>query len=190
MRTLNIYFDYTKVGGNTVIGAVAYEGSGGLRHVFKKIEKLSIDESRGMNQFHYTIKAMNLGITELKHWIKQNKIRDLKVVLLNQNHLIFKWLSEQSYGMDYMESFEILNMNLFDLLDIVDFEYREITGKDNRVKKILKTEASMIKVDNQSLNFSLLRERLSENKSKVEERQRNMKVSGENNIVELNKFKV
>ena len=190
MGTLNIYFDFTKVGGNVVIGTVAYEKEGVLRHTFKKIEKLTLEESEKYNQFHSTIKALHLGIKELKEWITENKPGGMKVVLLNQNQLIFRWLAEQSYSIDYADVFEELNYDLFKLLDSVEFEYREITGKDNRVKKILKQEAATIKVDSQSLNFSLLREKFSDSKTRVEERENQRKVVGDTNIVDLNRFKV
>ena len=168
MKILNIYFDYINVNGNIVIGVVAYDGERKLSSCFRKIEKLDKELSELYNHFHCTLKSLEKALEE---YINYNKNKDkTKIVLLNQNSLIFKWLSEQNCNIDYMDLMNSIFYLIYECINYTSFEYKVIKGKDNKAKKLLKNDKESHINTNKELDFSKLKERLFKAKEKVEEK--------------------
>lgn len=183
MKKVNLYFDFVKKQGQVILGAVMYERGKSIRHEFKKVKRLSGEESSKYNQFHSTIKALSLGIEGLREWIKKERVGNVDVLLMNQNELVFKWLAEQSYDLSYKELFNELEYRLMEVLDYTEFGFVVIQGKENKAKKMLKTESPDDSFIYRKLDFKGLRGRLGKQKQK-------RKASGGNNIVSIEKFRL
>lgn len=185
MKGINLYFDFCKKQGQIIIGAAAYERGKNLKYLFKKVERLSCEESAEYNQFHATIKALNLAVESLGEWVRKEKAEGVDVLFMNQNELVFRWLKEQNYGMGYRDLFSELEENILKVLELVEFGFMVIDGKDNKVKKMLKNEAADDSFGYQKLDFKGLRDKLGKTKECGKKKE-----MGEDNIVSIEKFRL
>lgn len=174
MEKLVIYFDYVKVNGSIVVGTASYESEKSLRSSFKGINVVEGKEVENYNQFHSSIRALQYALNEAKNWIDSNNIKEIEITLLNQNSLIFDWLLQQSFDVEYEELFMEVYDTIEEMVETTDFRYKVIKGKDNKAKKLLKSESCRLCNASVEMDFSGLGERFkkkhnTENKSNKNE---------------------
>jgi hypothetical protein len=134
---LFIYFDYKVASGNLYLCAAAYKKEGSAVETAKKV--VDSEDFAGWNNFHRSLKAMNVAIELLNEMGLAYHRHD--VVVLNQNDRIFDWVLDEKYSDDYEDLMERIYASLRKTT-CSSFALKKCDGKINRAKKML----SMVKV--------------------------------------------
>lgn len=162
MKNINLFFDHSEKSGGTVLGCVAYEGSNTLKHLFKEVKTFVEDDLQDYNNYNRALDSLQFAIERLYTWLKSENFPVVNVTLINQNEYIFKWLQNRNYGFNYADNFDKIYEVIETVMDCTDFEFKVVKGKENKAKAILKNVVPEVKKANNKLNFSDIKNKMTE----------------------------